>query len=81
MVIRPSATGALVMNQLNTGDAPTTLAYEVGLEPQQSLIELDNGAVAIVEPPPEQDERADQDEAAGPVAAYSFRRGVWRPSP
>ncbi len=52
-IVRPSAFGAITLLQLRSQHAPTSFSWEAGIGPDQQLQQLPNGAVAIIEPPPE----------------------------
>jgi hypothetical protein len=54
-VVKPTAMGATLINQLRSEDAPSSLTYKVDLAAEQKLVLLENGAVAVTEPVAEQD--------------------------
>jgi hypothetical protein len=68
-VIRPTATGVRTFNQLRTPLAPTELSWHVGLQPGQTLRELANGSIAVVEPAPDGTVSPNEDVPGEPTVA------------
>jgi hypothetical protein len=50
-VLRPTALGGLALLQLRTSNAPSTFSWELGLAPEQELVQLSNGSVAVFNEP------------------------------
>ena len=49
-VLRPTSLGVQAIQQLNNSAAPTSLTWIMGLQPGWQLKQLDDGAIAIVDP-------------------------------
>lgn len=49
-LLRPSATGSFAVSQIRSPLAPTSLSWEVDLQPGQQLDVLDDGTAAVIEP-------------------------------
>ncbi len=50
-IVRPDALGATTIVQLRSSEAPTSFSWEVGLGPDQHLVQLADGGVAVVAGP------------------------------
>jgi len=62
-IVRPDALGATTLTQLRSSAAPTSFSWELNLTEHQQLEQLSDGAVAVVELPPEDELEASLEEA------------------
>ncbi|HUA74052.1 MAG TPA: LamG-like jellyroll fold domain-containing protein [Solirubrobacteraceae bacterium] len=58
-IVRPSALGSTSLVQLRSSSAPTSISWELGLTPEERLVKLSDGSVAVV-----QEQEAEEEEAS-----------------